>query len=116
MLLLTLVFGALLVCHAAWLWLRFRTWQTLVCGAAFAVAGWLLALYKFDYIAYHWRAGHGTDRQSSWIGVAAGGMLCALALLGPRASGSTCPSADCGASNDPGAKFCRRCGKELEVE
>jgi hypothetical protein len=31
----------------------------------------------------------------------------------PAAVGGRCSNPDCGAENDPGAKFCRRCGKPL---
>jgi hypothetical protein len=36
-------------------------------------------------------------------------------VVGPSGAGPVCPNPDCGAPNDPGAKFCRRCGRELPI-
>ena len=40
-------------------------------------------------------------------------VVLALKLLAKRCGGSACTNADCGAENDPRARFCRRCGKAL---
>jgi hypothetical protein len=40
-------------------------------------------------------------------------VVLALKLLARRRGGRDCTNADCGAENDPRARFCRRCGKAL---
>ena len=42
-------------------------------------------------------------------------VVLALKLLAQRRGGRPCPNTDCGAENDPRAKFCRRCGKALSA-
>jgi hypothetical protein len=105
--------ASFLLSWAAWGWMRYRARPALGIAVACLVASMLVYVYGPDLLGRLI-----TSAVFSLFAVIPASMLVlvfvdarppAQAALG----GTRCADADCGAENDLGAKFCRRCGKAL---